>query len=95
MQNIEKGGDSIASGFANFSLLDQRFIKEGSSILFLFLSSVAAGVLSISLLLGCCPRDVKSHLHKLVLASAGLLATPAGTTQSAIVSRIARILGQR
>lgn len=73
MQNIEEGGNSIASHFANLSLLNECVVEEGGSILLFLLTSITSGV-TISLFLCCHSRDVESHLNELIAASASLLA---------------------
>ena len=95
MQDVEEGGDSIASRLANLRLLEQGVVEKRGGIL-LLLASIATCVFTLRLLL-CCrhARDVETHLHELILACAGLLALAAGATKVSIGASIVGVLRQR
>lgn len=95
MQDIEEGGDGIASRLTNLRLLNQRLVEERSGILLLLLAGVAAGVFALRLLLCCHAGDVESHLDELVLARAGFLALATRTAQLAIGAGVVGIDRQR
>lgn len=80
MQNIQEGGNGIASRLANLSLVDERLIEEGSRI-FDLLAVLAACVLTLRLLAGSGSGDVEAHLDELITASGGLGALCASATQ--------------
>lgn len=73
MQNIQEGGDGVASSFTNLGLVDQSFVEEGSGVLLLLrVASVAASILALCLLTGGDTRDVKAHLDQLIATTSSL-----------------------
>ena len=70
MEDIQEGGDSIASRLPNLGLLDKSVVEERDSVL-LFL--VAASCLApLGLLPRCGARNVEPHLGHLVPPGRGL-----------------------
>lgn len=93
MQNVEEGGDSIASSLANLCLFDKSLVEECSSILFLLLTTVATGVLTLCLLLCRYSRDIESHLDELIFARTSFLALASSTAQLTVGASVVGIEG--
>jgi hypothetical protein len=74
MQNVEEGGDGIASRLANLGLFDEGIVEEGRGVGLVLGAGVTPSVFTVSLLLGRRAGNIEAHLDELVLAGAGLLA---------------------
>lgn len=76
MENVEEGGNGIASRLSNLRLLDEGVVEDGGSAL-LLLVGIAAGIFALGLFSRRHTRHVEAHLDELVLASSCLLALAA------------------
>lgn len=95
MQNLEEGGDSIASHLSNLGLLNEGLVEERRRILLLLASTTIAVAVFPAVLDGRHARDVEAHLHELIPSSTCLLALPPCAAQVAVGAGVAAVLRQR
>ena len=75
MQDIQEGGDRIASRLPNLRLLNKSIVKERDGAL-LFLVHAAPSIAAFGFFPSRCARDVEPHFRELVSPGRGLLALP-------------------
>lgn len=97
MQDVQEGGESVASNLANLGLVHERLVEQIRGILLLAVTILCSRhilAIFLGLLLGGHAWNVEAHLDQLVSCACRLLASEFGSSQVPVCAGVA-ISGER